>query len=185
MSASRDGRGRGDFDPAAMVRSEFDRLFNDFGRMTGASFSGPRMDVCETDDGIEVEAELPGYREDEVDLSLEHRTLIIRGERKPAEDRRRRDYHVRERVVGGFVRRVDLPFSPEADDISANFEQGVLHVRIAKPDASRSRSSRIPINVGGTRNAPEDRATAQSRLNATSSRETSPKSATAPDETQG
>jgi HSP20 family protein len=140
---------RQDADYFFPLRSEIDRLFEDFGRLNVGGRAAPRIDVCETDRAIEIDAELPGYREDQVDLTLEGRTLLLRGEYGEERADEKRDWHVRERSMGAFARRIELPFAADPESIEATFKNGVLRVIVLKPDRSKGGPARIAISGAG------------------------------------
>jgi len=102
----------------------------------------PLADVEETDEAYLVEIELPGVKQDDVDVEISGRRLSVRGERK-AKERvgilRRRD-----RVVGRFSYEITLPGSVVEEQVSADLVEGVLTVRVPKPAEERPR--RIPIS---------------------------------------
>jgi len=101
--------------------------------------------VHETDDGLEVSAELPGVAQKDIDLSLDGDVLTICGEkRKEQKDERA---HVVERSYGSFRRSVQLPFTPDPAKVRADCENGVLKIRLPR-GAEQERSKKIPI--GGT-----------------------------------
>lgn len=105
----------------------------------------PAIDVEEAADELLLTAELPGMREEDINVDIERNILTIRGEkreeREEADEGRR--YHVRERGHGSFRRAFTLPWSVEADAIRADFEAGVLTVRLPKAPEAKSHSIEI------------------------------------------
>jgi len=101
----------------------------------------PLADVEETADAYIVEVELPGVSRDDIDVDLAGRVLTISGERKDRE--RVGILRRRTRVTGRFRYEVTLPAIEPDADVTAGYDDGVLTVRIAKPEVSRPR--RIPI----------------------------------------
>ncbi len=101
----------------------------------------PAVDVEEADDAWIVEAELPGMKEKDISLELHGTELSISGD---VEERRRRGILRRSsRRVGHFDYRVNLPGVGESEDVQATLEEGVLTVRVPKPEHAKRR--RIPI----------------------------------------
>jgi HSP20 family protein len=138
---------------------ELDQLTNRLSRMfEGAnayptpSSSGswaPAVSVEETENELILTAELPGMKPEDVDVQLENNILTIRGEKneeRKEEDENRR-FHVWERSYGSFQRSFTLPRTVKSDDISAEFKDGLLHIRMPKSPEARSR--RIEIGAGG------------------------------------
>ncbi|MGZ6218755.1 MAG: Hsp20/alpha crystallin family protein [Syntrophales bacterium] len=104
------------------------------------------MDVCETPEAFEIEAALPGVSKDDVDITLNDNILTIRAETKGEKDEKGKTYHTRELRVGSFVRSIVLPSSINADAIEANFDNGILKLRL--PRAEESKPKRIQIHSG-------------------------------------
>lgn len=137
------------------LQQEIDRLFDDFGRgFPGLVSSGrtgpvprsdlmPRMDVAETDQAIELTAELPGMQEKDVEITLNDNVLTLRGEKKAEKDEKKKDYRLVERHYGSFSRRMELPAGIDPTKIEAKFSNGVLTVTI--PKAAPSITKKIEV----------------------------------------
>jgi HSP20 family protein len=125
------------------------RLFEDFGRGSLARLSGaevsPRIDVAETDNAIEVTAELPGIDEKDVEVVLRDDILTIKGEKKSEKEEKKKDYHLIERSFGSFARSVRLPFEADSEAVKASFAKGILRVSIAKPAEVKDKTVKIPV----------------------------------------
>jgi HSP20 family protein len=109
----------------------------------GAFFT-PHVDIEETEDAWIVEAELPGVSRDDVNVEVRDDELAIFGEIKERE--RKGILRRRTRPVGRFEFRVTLPGPVSADDLSANLSDGVLTVRVPKPEPARAQ--RIEVQSG-------------------------------------
>jgi|SRR5215211_1042449 len=146
------------WDPAREVdtlQSEVNRLFDTF---FGGSSGGnqlrrwvPPMDLVETEDHLVLRADLPGLDRDDVNIEVKDGVLTVSGERK-AEQQERTDGYVRvERAFGSFSRSLTLPENVTADQISADFDKGVLEVRIPKPEERKPHRIEIgSSSVSGT-----------------------------------
>jgi HSP20 family protein len=140
-------------DPFRALRREMDRMFEDFSRglpfgptAEGEGFAvAPRIDVSETDSEMLVSAELPGMKEDEIDVTLAGNMLSISGEKKSEQERKAEDYHVMERSFGRFSRALPVPFDADPDQVKASFKDGVLTVKIPKPAEEKGKSRKIAI----------------------------------------
>ena len=97
----------------------------------------PLADVEETADAYLVEIELPGVRRDDVDIEIAGRRVSVRGERKEKE--RVGILRRRERTVGRFAYEVTLPGDVDEDGVQASLDDGVLTVRLPKPERERPR----------------------------------------------
>lgn len=155
----------GSAQPFLALRSQMDRLFDDFmsdwrmpslaGGFLGRDFpSMPaaqglvqvKFDVSETDEAVEITAELPGMAEDDVELTLANGVLTISGEKKAEEEKKERNYYMSERSYGSFSRSLRLPETVDSEAITARFDKGVLHVMMPKVEEARSAKRRIEIS---------------------------------------
>jgi HSP20 family protein len=112
----------------------FDALFRGWMWRPGAEETGwmPAVDVIEKDDKFLVKAELPGMKEEDIDVSVVGDTLTIKGEKKSESEVKEENYYRSERAYGSFYRSIPLPSTVDADKIEANYEDGVLEVTIPK-----------------------------------------------------
>jgi len=135
-------------DPVESAQREFDTMLNRFfgGRETdGGSYLAPYgVDVREDADHIYVEAELPGFSKDDVDITLENQTLTITAERK-AEQKRQENggYLLRERRYNRFQRSFNLPPTVDEQTVNAKLDGGVLVITLNKREETKPRK----INV--------------------------------------
>ncbi len=88
------------------------------------------MDVLTKDDDLVIRAELPGLKQEDVDITLQNGLLTISGEHKVDEEEERGRYHVRERRYGSFRRSMTLPEGTDESKVHARFEDGVLEVTV-------------------------------------------------------
>ena len=123
----------------------FDKFFEGWGMEpygasleTGALFS-PRVDVAETDGEIKVSLELPGLKEEDIDVSLSRDVLTIRGEKRREEEEKGRNYYRSERSFGSFQRSVPLPAPVDAAKTEAVYRKGVLTVTLPKARVAEDR----------------------------------------------
>jgi len=105
------------------------------------------MDLVETEDAFMLRADLPGLDAGDVHIEVEDRVLTLSGERKTEQDEKHQGYYRVERGFGSFQRSLTLPEGVDADQVSADFDKGVLEIRIPKPEQRRPR--RVQIGVGG------------------------------------
>ena len=130
--------------------ADFDRLFNTLFERSDAQRWTPAMDLVEHEDHFLLRADLPGLAEDDVNIEMRDNTLRISGERKAEHEQRERGWYRVERQFGKFSRALTLPEGINPDAIAANFVNGVLEVRIPKPEERKPR--RITINAGANGN---------------------------------
>jgi HSP20 family protein len=96
----------------------------------------PPMNVWEIGENILVEAEVPGLKIEDVEVSFDNGELTLKGEKK-FEAKENAPLHRRERVYGAFNRTLTLPWEIVADRVSAELKDGVLTVTLPKAEASK------------------------------------------------
>jgi HSP20 family protein len=125
---------------------EVDRLFDRlFDAPAGVQRWAPAMDLTEAEDHYLLKADLPGMSEDDVAIEVEHGVLTISGERSTEAERDGKGWHRIERSFGRFSRQLTLPDGVDLDALQAEFDRGVLTVRIPKPEQVKPR--RIAIGA--------------------------------------
>jgi len=105
----------------------------------------PAVDVFEDKDSLQVRAELPGMKKEDIEISLHDGYLTLSGERKQEEKHQDAEVYRSERWVGRFHRTISLPCSVVADKIKATYNEGVLTVNL--PKAEEAKPKQIPISV--------------------------------------
>jgi HSP20 family protein len=133
----------------------FDETFRGFGSVASAAGQGlatvPRVDVEENDNRICICAELPGVQPQDLDVRLEGDMLTIAGEKRQDREQKEQNFRVTERSFGRFERSVQLPFTPNSDDVRAEFTNGLLRLEVPK-QTGREQSKRIEVRHGGSGN---------------------------------
>ena len=130
--------------PLLSTRSFLDEFLGDTSLPTVTSFE-PRVDVKENKNEYEINAELAGLSKDDVHLSMEGDTLILKGEKKYEEKKDDENYFRSERRYGSFCRSFRLSDEIKRDAISADFKDGILKVKL--PKAEQAKPKAIPIKV--------------------------------------
>jgi len=105
----------------------------------------PAVDVFEKEDKFVVKAELPGMKDEDIDVSVVGDTLSIKGEKKTETEIKDEDYYRCERSYGSFYRSIPLPSNVDADKIEASFEDGVLEV--ALPKSAKVKPKKIAVSA--------------------------------------
>jgi HSP20 family protein len=145
------------YDPFRELRSlqdEMNRLFmsnlsrggSEEGFSSGAW--SPQVDIFENKDQIVLEAELPGMKPENVEISIENNVLTLHGERKFEKKDEGDNFHRVERSYGSFTRSFTLPPTVSSENAQAEFENGVLRLTLAKREEAKPR--RIEIKAGGS-----------------------------------
>ncbi len=142
------------FPPFHSLHREIDRVFDEFTRAVpwgeetngdGLQRFAPRIDMCETDDALEITVELPGVDEKDIDVTVTEDVMTIKGEKKSESEKKDKDYHMVERSYGMFQRSLALPYEVDADKVEAKFENGVLKVSMPKPPEIEAKTKKIAV----------------------------------------
>lgn len=137
--------------PFAQARDEVDRLFNEFvgrlpnlqgGRFNFPTPTFPAVNVWQSENEVFAEAEVPGVKGEDLDISVVGNELTIKGTRQTVGSENSA-YHRRERGAGDFVRVIRLPVDVDADKVQASLRDGVLTLTLPKAEAAKPRK----INV--------------------------------------
>jgi len=139
--------------------SELRNIQEDFGRIFNSTlprfFSGeegllngswaPRVDIYENEDSITLEADLPGMKPGDFNLSIENYRLTLSGERKFEKEKKGDNWRRVERGYGGFTRAFSLPSTVNVDAVSAEFRDGVLRVTLPKREEVKARQIQVSV----------------------------------------
>jgi HSP20 family protein len=157
-------RRRDAFEMFYALQDEMDRFWREPFRIGALSFPFrqvtrstarfiPRLDVYEQDNSIVVKAELPGLKNDDVQVELDDDGLVIRGQSQSEREVNENAYYRAERSFGRFYRRLPLPFDVQPEQIQASMADGVLEVRLPRPAQTQTEPKKIPISSPNGANA--------------------------------
>ena len=132
------------------LQREMNRLFGTAlnGESSGAKGWLPAMDLVEEEDALVLRADLPGVGEGSINVEFQENVLTISGERHAEASGQNGGFRRIERPSGAFSRSLTLPEGVDPDSVQASFTNGVLEVRVPKPEERKPR--RVAINVGDT-----------------------------------
>jgi HSP20 family protein len=105
----------------------------------------PQIEVFERGNELVIRADLPGLKKENVQLEVADDALIIRGERRSEIEDQESGFYRTERVYGSFYRAIPIPEHVEADQIKASFNDGVLEIRLPRPQQRQSGARRVDI----------------------------------------
>ena len=150
-------RGRGFYDPLSEVNRVFDDMFGSLMRRPGSQQRAqqltawaPAIDVVTKDSDLVIRAELPGVKQEDVDITLQDNVLTISGDRKVEQEEEQGGYYVRERRYGSFSRNLILPQGTDESKVRARYEDGVLEVTVEGAGAIQQEPKRIQIEGSGS-----------------------------------
>jgi HSP20 family protein len=137
------------FRELAALQNEMGRWMSQVAGVGGLAGNGqsstwmPAVDVWETDKELVLSFDLPGIPEDKIAVELEDNILTVSGERERTQEHSNDRFYRFERRYGTFSRSVTLPTGVSEDSIQADYKDGVLEVRVPKPEEQKPKRIRI------------------------------------------
>jgi len=134
------------------LQDRMNRLFHESygpeGREEALTTTGfaPKADVYEDEHDITLKIEVPGVDEKDIDVRIENNTLTVHGERKFEKEEKEENYLRVERSYGSFTRSFTLPNTVDTADVTADYDKGVLKIKLAK--RAEAKPKQIKVNVG-------------------------------------
>jgi HSP20 family protein len=170
------GYGNGPFSVMRRISDEMDRLFENFGMgrglfqnesgpgrqwdaaddgESGTSMWSPRVEVCERNGKLLIEADLPGMQREDIHVRVEDDEVIIQGERRRERTQDESGYYRSERSYGSFYRTIPLHEGTDGESANATFRDGVLEITLDAPrQQQRGRTLEIRDAGSGSGNPP-------------------------------
>ncbi len=148
--------------PFEDLHHQIDRLFEDFSRSSWLRpansrfdaalerekiWKAPTVDISESEDSYDIKAEMPGMDANNVEVSLRNGNIVIHGEKREESEEKRKDYYVKERQFGSFERVFALPEGIDVEKIAADYQNGVLTVKLPKSAQAKTAEKKIAINA--------------------------------------
>jgi HSP20 family protein len=119
--------------------------FRDFG-FTAADNWVPPVDIYQNGDSeLVLKAELPEMTREDIDITVENRTLTIKGEKKLSSELKEEQFHHVERRYGAFSRSFSLPTTVDSGRVSAEYKHGVLTVRLPLLEEAKPRTIKVEV----------------------------------------
>ena len=148
---------RGPLSDVALLQNRLNSIFQDFSWPSGQSGSGesmvagsfvPAVDIYEDAQKVVVKLEVPGIKQEDLDIRLENQILTIKGERKFESEEKEENFHRIERRYGNFVRSFSVPQTVDTEGVAANYDAGVLTVTLNKKAEAKPKQVKIGIGSG-------------------------------------
>jgi HSP20 family protein len=138
------------------LQNRMNSIFQEFSRsnsgendvVTTAGFVPP-VDIFEDENKLVLKIEIPGMRQEDLDVRLENNTLSVKGERSFQSEGKEENFHRVERRYGSFYRAFTIPNTVDPNSIKADYEAGVLRLELNKK--AETKPKQIKVNVGGTK----------------------------------
>jgi HSP20 family protein len=142
--------------PLAVLQNRLNSIFNDFaqpnvedGSLAMGNFI-PAVDIYEDAQQIVLKLEVPGIKQEDLDVQVENQSLTVKGERKFEKNEKEENFHRIERRYGSFARTFTLPQTVDAGSVKANYEHGVLTISLAKKEAAKPKQVKVEIGTGSS-----------------------------------
>ena len=141
------------FRDVVALQNRMNSLFQDFSRngeneLVVAGFVPP-VDIYEDEHKLVLKLEIPGIRQEDLDVRMENSTLSIRGERSFETEGKEENFHRVERRYGSFYRAFTVPNTIDPEGIKAEYDAGVLRLELQKRPESKPKQ--IKVNVGSAK----------------------------------
>ena len=147
---------RSPFADMAVLQNRLNSIFSEFARPEGEQESLamgsfiPPVDVYEDAHQVVLKLEVPGIKQEDLDVRVENQTLTVKGERKFEKDEKEENFHRIERRYGSFQRTFTLPQTVDAAAPKANYEHGVLTITLPKKEAAKPKQVKVEIGNGAS-----------------------------------
>ena len=136
----------------AVLQNRLNSIFSDFARpeaeqesLAMGSFI-PAVDIYEDAHQLLLKLEVPGIKQDDLDVRVENQTLTVKGERKFESNEKEENFHRIERRFGTFVRSFTLPTTVDTEKVQASFDAGVLSIEVTK--RAEAQPKKIKVSIG-------------------------------------
>lgn len=113
-----------------------------------ANYFAPESDASATRDAYEINVELPGVAQEDIDVAVHDNVLMVKGEKKYQREEKGKTYFFSERAYGAFQRSFRLPPDSRGDQIQANFKDGVLTILVPKSSPQEQKAQKIEVRKG-------------------------------------
>jgi len=135
----------------AALQNRVSSFFQDFADENNTEATGkfiPAVDIYDDGEKVVVKLEIPGVKEEDVDIRIENQTLSVRGERKFEAEEKKENFQRVERHYGSFYRSFTLPTSVDTENIGATYDAGVLKLELKKKASAQPRQIKIGTAIG-------------------------------------
>ncbi len=106
----------------------------------------PAIDIYDSKDNLVVKADLPGIKKEDIEVSVQDGTLVIKGEKKEESEKKDKGWVRTERYYGSFYRAIALPATVDEAKVKANYKEGVLELAFPKKEEAKPKKIQIDVN---------------------------------------
>lgn len=135
------------FNELSTLQDEINKIFSRFFSSKDfavASFT-PKLDLSETDNEFKIAVDVPGFTENDIEVSFENGVLTIKGKKEDEKVEEKENFYHKERFSGSFMRNISIPKPIKVDSIKATFKNGVLNIYLPKEEEVKPKSIKISI----------------------------------------
>lgn len=132
------------------LQDRVNSLFQDFagdGQTVTAAAFAPAVDVYENGEKVVLKLDVPGIKEEDLDIRVENQTLSVRGEREFEKEEKEENFHRIERRYGSFFRSFSLPTTVDTENVEASYNAGVLKLELKKKASAQPRQIKVGPEV--------------------------------------
>jgi HSP20 family protein len=154
MAITRYAPFRSPFSDIVLLQNRLNSIFQDMTgpageqeQLTSGSFV-PAVDVYEDTQKVVLKLEVPGIKENDLDIRVENQTLVVKGERRLDSEEKEENFHRIERRYGSFMRSFTLPQTVDTNAVKASYDAGVLTITIGKKAEAQPKQIKIEIGSG-------------------------------------
>ena len=136
---------------SAAQKNRVNSFFQEFAGENNPASTGkfvPAVDIYDDGERVLLKLEIPGVKEEDVDIRVENLTLSVRGERKFEAEEKQENFQRVERHYGSFYRSFTLPASVDTENIGASYDAGVLKLELKKKASAQPRQIKIGTAIG-------------------------------------
>jgi HSP20 family protein len=142
------------FRDVVALQNRLNSIFQERGddtNLVSTSAFVPPVDVYEDEHKVVLKLEVPGLKQEDLDIQIEKNTLTVRGERKFEKEEKEENFHRIERRYGSFFRSFSLPNTVNVEEVKASYDAGVLRIELEKK--AEAKPKQIKVQVGSAKPA--------------------------------
>ena len=142
------------FDMHRTMNLLFEGIFKDIGGIRVPSmerlwkepaFISPKFDISENELAYNLKTELPGLEEKDIELTMDHDALVLRGEKRQEREQKKKNFFLTERSFRKYYGEVPMPWGVDMEKVKATFKKGVLKVTLPKTEKTKTERKSVKI----------------------------------------
>lgn len=138
---------RSSWPDVAVLQDRLNSIFQEFSRPDAETAEGvgfiPAVDIYEDQQKLALKIEVPGIKQEDLDIRVENQILTVKGERKFESEEKEENFHRIERRFGSFQRTFTLPQTVDTDAVTASYDAGVLSITVAKKPEAKPKQIKV------------------------------------------